>query len=409
MTSQISVALDPAFDDPPWYQWWLQQQIYSLPAHLLPYLAGGELDSDREGETRLSWLWNKIRELVLLPGPKSVDSIAEVLLALGFATTKHSPKSSTAIRHLVFAIIGWQTLLYKPDFASYSSGGYNILDDMDGHRGDARVCLSQIAFSGQKDLAEFLLGFGIMLPPRNHCSVETDEHSLFDQIKAVSLRDVNAHVLAQVCNVRFRWTDSLSCHLELDRSSGALYIFRYPSFCLENLKHHPREGNTRSILYRCGLERARPIPWATEEDITDLLKEILLSFRLIFGQTKRSRAIFRKLQPFTDVPQQAQDHFLAQICGRKRPPCPISLTERDEYDLARDFPHLRSKLVRLSGYASSKKPRSLRQLWFDKRESTAWLALWSVLIFGSLSILLALIQCVFQILQYVDAIHGHDD
>lgn len=70
------------------------------------------------------------------------------------------------------------------------------------------------------------------------------------------------------------------------------------------------------------------------------------------------------------------------------------------------FPHLRSKIVQLNGYAASRKPRSVRQLWGDRRDSTAWLALWSVLIFGSASLLLALLQTVFQIRQYIDARHG---
>jgi hypothetical protein len=87
---------------------------------------------------------------------------------------------------------------------------------------------------------------------------------------------------------------------------------------------------------------------------------------------------------------------------------PITLPERDEYDLAEDFPHLRSKLARLSSCASSKKPQSIRQLWADRRNSPAWLAFWSVLMFGTVGILLTLVQTVVQILQYVDAVK-HDE
>lgn len=58
-------------------------------------------------------------------------------------------------------------------------------------------------------------------------------------------------------------------------------------------------------------------------------------------------------------------------------------------------------MVQLNSYTSSKKPRSILQLWRDKRDSTAWIAFWSVLIFGSVSILLGVVQAVFQILQFV--------
>ncbi len=60
--------------------------------------------------------------------------------------------------------------------------------------------------------------------------------------------------------------------------------------------------------------------------------------------------------------------------------------------------------MRLNSYASSKRPQSILQLWADRRNSPAWLAFWSVLIFGSVGIFLALVQTVFQILQYVDAV-----
>lgn len=82
----------------------------------------------------------------------------------------------------------------------------------------------------------------------------------------------------------------------------------------------------------------------------------------------------------------------------------MKLMERDEYDLIDDFPHLRSKLVRLSSYASSKRPQSILQLWADRPNSPAWLAFRSVLISGSIGIFLALVQTVFQILQYADAV-----
>lgn len=144
--------------------------------------------------------------------------------------------------------------------------------------------------------------------------------------------------------------------------------------------------------------------WASEEDITELLQEILLSYRLIFGQSRRSRTLFRRLRPFARIPNEGHDPFLSLVCSSKKFQCPIALTEREQYDLAGDFPHLRSRLLQLNSYASSKKPRTIRQLWQDKRDSTAWLAFWSVLIFGSLSILLTVIQTVFQILQYVSAL-----
>jgi len=383
----------------------VRRQVCSQPSRLLLCLPDDKLDDDLNWSTHFLPLWNKVRELILLPSPGGIDSITDALVAQGFITLGDDYEALLSARELVFAILGWQTMLYKPDFASYSTGAYNILDEMDGYHGDARICLSQSALSGTKKLPEFLLGFGMMLPPRNYCAMDdTDDRALFSQTKAIRSKDLEAHVLTKVCGIRLRWVDSLSCHLELDRPSGTLYIFRHPSFCLSSLQKHGGKCGQKSILHQCALERSEYVSWANDEDVTEFLQEILLSYRLIFGQNKKSRAVFRRLQPSAGILEE-QDKVLAQLCGRKRLDCPITLIEREEYELAADFPHLRSKIVRLYGYSLSRKPRSLRQMWRDTRDSTAWVALWSVLIFGSLSLVLGFIQTIFQILQYVDG-HG---
>ena len=43
-------------------------------------------------------------------------------------------------------------------------------------------------------------------------------------------------------------------------------------------------------------------------------------------------------------------------------------------------------------------------MWFDKRDSASWMTFWTVLIIGSLGLLLSFIQTVLQILQYVAAL-----
>ena len=205
----------------------------------------------------------------------------------------------------------------------------------------------------------------------------------------------------------------------MDKRSGTVFLYRYPSFCLYQLRrqHGAQEGpesktqsslsdSQKCVLHCCAFDTRSSVPWADQEDTTKLLQQVLLSYRLLFGQSKKSREVFRSLRPFARIPADGHDQFLSQLCGRKRPPdeCAMELIERDEYDLIDDFPHLRSKLVRLSSYASSKRPQSILQLWADRRNSPAWLAFWSVLIFGSIGIFLALVQTVFQILQYVDAV-----
>ncbi|KAK4235371.1 hypothetical protein C8A03DRAFT_17885 [Achaetomium macrosporum] len=327
---------DPTFSELPWYRWWVLQQLGNQPQRLLLCLPDFESPDDDSDFAAFFFVWDQIRELALAQGPKKVSSITDSLVRLGVIFVKLDCEARQAAKDLVFAVLGWQTMLYKPEFTSHFAGKYAIVDELHGHHGDARLALSQQVGSCNKNLSDFLLGFGMMLPPRNYCAFrDAEDQARFRQTGAVSSGEVNAHVLTKLCGVSIHWVDSISCHFELDTYSGRLFLYRYPSFCVSCLQQHEARtnghGQSKSVLHRCALERSGP-PWATEEDVTSLL--------------------------------------------------------------------------RLHSYASSKKPRSILQLWRDRRDSTAWLALWSVLVFGTISVMLALLQAVFQILQYVEARQG---
>ena len=68
--------------------------------------------------------------------------------------------------------------------------------------------------------------------------------------------------------------------------------------------------------------------WGTAEDVTGLLRETLLSYRLLFGQSKAARRLFLKeLTPFAGVPTEGQDPLLASLCGLKKLPGGLSPPE----------------------------------------------------------------------------------
>ncbi|KAI0531915.1 hypothetical protein GGR58DRAFT_518135 [Xylaria digitata] len=379
---------------PKLYQWWVLEQIHKQPERLLRILPAHRPDRDSTMAIRI--LWNQIRRVITTSGQCSIESITDMLISQQLVDIEDSYEALLSVKDLVFCIVGLQTMLYQPCFDIGIPGGYRILDEMNGYQGSTRMSLYQSSNSGARNLPEFLLGFGMMLPPPNYCSSDNDaDRHTFNQIKTITPNDIDAHVLSRLCGLKFQWVDSLSCHLELDKHSSTLFIYRYPSFCISNLQQHEahnmKEGR-KTALY------------TNEEDVTGLLREILLSYRLIFGRNKRSRTVFRKLRPFTSISNQGHDQSLAEFCGKKRFNCPITLVEQEEYDLGIDFPHLRSRIALLGGYASGKQPQSLRRLWHDRRNSPAWLAYWSALVFGFMGLLLVLIQTVFQILQYVDQV-----
>lgn len=132
-----------------------------------------------------------------------------------------------------------------------------------------------------------------------------------------------------------------------------------------------------------------------------MLQELILLYRLLFGQDKAARHLFRKLVPVEGILEERRDSHLMALCARKRCPATTRFPEREIYDLARDFPILRRRLAVLSLHLAQKKPHTWRELWQDKRDSAGWLTFWAVVIIGVSGIVLGFPQVVLQIIQII--------
>lgn len=140
--------------------------------------------------------------------------------------------------------------------------------------------------------------------------------------------------------------------------------------------------------------------WASEVDVAQLLHEILLSYRLLFGQSKDSRRLFRSMGAFNRETPEAHDPLLEQLCNCKSVTLlPSSCKERDFYRLRRDFPVLRGRIASLQQQMHNLKPRGWTEIWKDKRDSAQWYTFWAVIIFGGSGIIFAAVQVVLQAAQ----------
>jgi len=152
-------------------------------------------------------------------------------------------------RNLVFAIIGWQTMLYKPDIGSCSRAQLAIVDETDGYRGHAYMHLRQDQSASRKALHEFLMGFGVLLPCYNFSALASDDDKrALITTKTVSPESLNAHLLNSAGGIYIKWTDSPACHLEFDASSSTLYLFRFPTLCAINLLSQEDRPSQHLIL-----------------------------------------------------------------------------------------------------------------------------------------------------------------
>ncbi len=156
---------------------------------------------------------------------------------------------------------------------------------------------------------------------------------------------------------------------------------------------------SRATLHSFARQRRSGDPSiASHEDITSMLKEILSSYRLLFGQSKKSRQYFtrqiRRLHPaiFSDN----TDKLLSKLCSEKTISHGAVPPDRPLYFAERDFAVLGSRLKLIVDDLKDAKPKTWVGLMRDRRDITQYWTFWLVAIFGSLSILLGIVQAVLQ-------------
>lgn len=382
-----------------WYSWWISLQVASLPPNLLSVLPARDKSPTAKA---FMDLWHSLGDFMSSNAGASIDDMAQHLLSVALVEMQNDNESARLAKSLIFTIVGWQTMLFRADCGSCPPTSFAITDEMSGYRGRVHMKLRHPQTSSREPLDKCLLGFGVLLPPKNYDLSSSPEHrKAFIEYKDVDVSELNAALLMQVGRLEFRWTDCLACHLELDLASSCLYLFRYPSFCIYTRAiDQGREKPIFGPIYSCAQQKSGPGHWANTSEVTDLLDEVIMSYRLLFGQNKKSRQLFRDLSPFAGKPVQAHDKVLLDLCGHKQcSPAHLPRAERKHWDLAHDFPVLRSRLSTLAYEMSIRKPRSWGALWKDKRDSAQWATFWTVIIFGLISLLLSLIQVILQAVQ----------
>ena len=342
-----------------------------------------------------SELWQEVSQGTLVCD-SSVNSIIEHLYQRQLIQESTDEFALAQTKNLIFSIIGWQTMLYKPDNGSCNLSELAIADETDGHRCASQIRLRRNNRLTKKPLNEFLHDFGLFLPAQNFFPHTAGDSDVLREIVHVSSTFLNAKLLDTVCKVKIKWTDVLACHLELDTSSNTLYLYRFPSFCLANLFDSDQE-TVKTTLQACSGPSIEY--WASIQEVNDLLRETLLSYRLIFGQSKASRKFFKTLRPFDGMPKEGVDKFLAKLCTREENPLPDSLRQSEVYDLRKDFPVLRCKIAVIINRLSNKRPRTWKQIWSDRRDSPNWYTFWALLLFGGVGMTLAFIQVMLQIVE----------
>lgn len=387
--------------DMSWYRPWLAEQIANLPDSLRS-LINPQRNSESlvhlTFQSKLYRIFMSVSEFIRQESSPTIDQVIEHLVEKRLLNASDEG-SELSLQHrlLVFAILGWQSMLYLPSFGTCPPEELGILQLDDQQKSG----LIFETFKVPSDLAErpmaiFLKAYGNLLPAQSQAwdkeANEPTEAAL--TWFPIDPLETNAHFLQMLLRVDICWVDALSLHLEYDKSTRTLSLFRYPSLCVAMLE-------SRGALYSfASTERNAPDPRANHEEITCILHETLLSYRLLFGQSKRSRRVFRRLFACNPILKHNADPLLHSICTKKVFTNQFVPQDRMTYFGHRDFLVLGDRLEMLGKELKGAKPKGWRDLVRDRRDTMQYWGFWLVAIVGGASIILSLTQVILQAAQF---------
>jgi hypothetical protein len=305
-------------------------------------------------------------------------------------------------RLLVFAILGWQSMIYQPAFNICPPNQLAIHHDAGNP--DSGLVFDEYTVSAEmcdRPLHVLLKSFGNLLPARssNTALAAVESSKAAASWTALYPSELNAYLLHALLRVRFRWVDTLALHLDYDRSTRTLSLFSFPSMCISQLRD--RNG---TVFAFASTEVQPADPRADEDDIAHFLEEVLLSFRLLFGQSAKSRKLFRHIFSPAEAPFPQPDTLLPHLCSEKQL---LSSAvgegwmpkDRRVYYAARDFPVLYERVELLAKELNGVKPKSMGDLLRDRRDTLQFWTFWLVAAVGGASVTLSLIQVILQSIQ----------
>lgn len=167
----------------------------------------------------------KLAELIrTTTAQTTIDDIVNQLFRYFNVDTAEANKNEDALRHLVFAAIGWCTMLYTATHGRYDSDFSTRTDTQSGDNSTRR----QPEESSRRPLGALLRNHGLM-----PISCPPGDTVLAGLSTLLPVTHLNFFSLSKLGDVTISWVDDLSRHCEFDRFSRdkSLKLFRLPSLC----------------------------------------------------------------------------------------------------------------------------------------------------------------------------------
>ncbi|KAF2811392.1 uncharacterized protein BDZ99DRAFT_569455 [Mytilinidion resinicola] len=381
------------------------------------------LKQEKPTEALEGWHWclAVLRGFQTLQADESVsmENIYQHLIKPRSAEFSDSEKDCTLIA--IFAVLCWTSMTLDPDLELYQTNkstgnnrhlsfrakGVSRADD------PSKISLSQTVRRPITKLFRSLRGTFRDFGHVGTAAGATDTDTLHESC-------VNFFSLYTISRVRVKWVEDLTSHLAFDRQSRTLSVFCLPTFCVSSILR----TQEIKVLQQVSSELF-PSNYYTDsfdQDNSSLHREVLLSYRLLFGQSSRSRALSLDLVEQLKKSSDDIDPFLPTICSTSttqsrflrrftKPRIPAELLpasnldldnipiESDTYSSRDDFPYFGPRLLALQQYNLRQQPSRVRDLWWDRRNPLQWYTFWAVLWVGGISIVLSIFQLVAAVVQ----------
>ena len=391
-------------------------QIYKVICVIASTLAKG-MQGAQDMEVSLDDIIEELKTVDLLAYPIVIDHVRQVAWSLaGSVTMLFDPKMRNA---------SFSQLQLRRSALTHATRG--------SHRSTFITSFSRPISAAQEPFYQMLLQFGALIPEVknsssvgqcNHASDSTNDRHFYPDY-------VCFDVLKNVAKLRIEWVNTLNLHLQLDENEGILRLYRFPAFCrllYADGQNYRELNGTKSLLcqlfnhYKASRMQEQP---QEQDSLTffDFLREMILSYRILFGMDRTSRKCFRaeienwKKDSLCDGPFSGRrmydiDPLLWILCtdsgaspDLKNLLIPLNGKETTPRYAVEDFPFLGGRLLQLQNLIEGQPPTNWRLLWTllgnGHTVTRNWWVVWTttaVLLIGGGTLVLQFWQLVFQLM-----------
>ncbi|KAH6620733.1 hypothetical protein B0J18DRAFT_205972 [Chaetomium sp. MPI-SDFR-AT-0129] len=294
----------------------------------------------------------------------------------------------SAAHIMVFSLLGWLSLLYVPATQDQS-------DELRINLQATQLAIRDTVSTEKvgRPLDELLRSFGELLPLRIIGKVETGPQTEPQSPRAMlEVSHLNVSTLKDMANMQIIWVDSLSEHLAFDPITPSVSIFKCPSFC--QLQKHSDRSILAIMLRDFYEEDEKP---SDDYSPTKLLREVMLSYTLLFKADRRSRRIYQRSEraraSLGNGDQSFVDPCLDELCGYSISTS-VTMPVRESYDANIEFPVFRARLERIQQHIRDIQPNRFMSLWRDRRDLRLWYTIWAVIVLSVIGLIIAAISVV---------------